>query len=124
MQRRDGLQAPDLGAGRGRDTPPVGSRCGAGERRSTCGNPAQGGLAALRVPTGEWCLALWKRRGGWESARQRVKEENGQVGDLSSQNPSRIIYPDAILGFEVVLVLRIRYGGGTFQVSSANDSHF
>jgi hypothetical protein len=57
MQRRDGLQRPDLGAGRGRDAPPVGSWCGSWERRSACGKLAQRGLAALRVP--HWGSGAW-----------------------------------------------------------------
>jgi len=74
VQRRDGLQALDLGARRGRDTPPMGSRCGAGERCSTCGNPAQGGLAALRVPTGGVVLGTVEEKGRvgeWEAAGER-----------------------------------------------------
>lgn len=93
--------------------PETGSRCRAGERRSAYGILVWGVGAALCLwetgagwassalrahVLGEWCLALWTRRGGWENGRQQVKEENGQ-------NLSCIIYPDAILGFEVVLVL-------------------
>lgn len=82
MQRRDGLQRPDLGAGRGRDAPPVGSWCGAWERRSACGKLAQRGLAALRVPTGGVVLDIVEEKGRvgeWEAAGERGEWAGGRL---------------------------------------------